>query len=253
MLKPGMEKMKEILFICFVLRNTLCSESKCPYDHFVKCDISLPKSPVAFLSSVSHTGVNEAECFSKMTSFEWALAVVCPSSLFCGFGVDLNRNYFSEGINVFAPLEEHCHIIADSHKTDCDTITNKLYKSGILRGELIDTDMKGFHYEGKGDQNCAQNRSGRVRPGGGSGATFIGRQGVKTWTEESSVRGAWTGQLLLDPREILIAKVGKAVGCCLHCILPVRTFQSKETSPHSISSTNNSPKNFIPIGREYMK
>ncbi len=124
----------EMIFLFEILLGTISASAECPFLDIADCGVVVPKHPVATVAPVVYAGVNEAQCVNKMAEFQWDLALFCPSSLFCAFGLDLNGNFFSVSLTEFFPLDEVCKVFVNLLKLTCETVEKKLYQSAILPG-----------------------------------------------------------------------------------------------------------------------
>ena len=101
------------------------------------CDVPIPKHPMADLVTVRYSGFSREKCLSHMADFKWRLAFFCPSSFFCGLGLNLDTNYHSLGFSdEFVPMKETCEMIVNKDKIDCEEAEEKLYDSGVLKSHF---------------------------------------------------------------------------------------------------------------------
>ncbi len=99
------------------------------------CGFNVTKFPVTAITEVSHTGLSVERCANRFERFFWSLGVYCPSSRFCGFGINLDEDYYSlSGAASTEPLDEICYLVVNKFKYDCDSLQKTLLKVGILEG-----------------------------------------------------------------------------------------------------------------------
>ncbi len=106
------------------------------YDKLEQCELKLAKHPVSNTVTVAYGGYSRSQCVDMMYEFKWALGLYCPDSLFCGLGLDLDKNYFSESFEV-VPVTERCQLIVNKNSIKCEIAEDKLYDSGILLSETF--------------------------------------------------------------------------------------------------------------------
>ncbi|XP_063728018.1 latent-transforming growth factor beta-binding protein 2-like isoform X2 [Symsagittifera roscoffensis] len=99
----------------------------------VNCDFVLPKNPVSSIAQVPRVGVSLEQCVDNMEAFKWELGMFCPSSHFCGLGIDLSVRYDMRLAQEFEPLWETCFMLTDEEQFSCQAVRSLLYESTLLR------------------------------------------------------------------------------------------------------------------------
>ena len=108
------------------------------------CYYVIPKNPVFTIVKVPILGVaSQSECVMRMVQFDWSIGLFCPSSMFCGFGLELDRAEVKNGDVLEAErakaADELCFVMIRSDKTECESFMATLYKIGILQRKFWNT------------------------------------------------------------------------------------------------------------------
>ncbi|XP_075253199.1 uncharacterized protein LOC142345000 [Convolutriloba macropyga] len=93
----------------------------------------MAKIPLSGFTVTSYNSLTETKCEQRMIRFKWDIGLYCPSSHFCGMGIDLNKTYGFESSTEFTPLQEVCHLLVNNHLTNCEETKENLFSVGILK------------------------------------------------------------------------------------------------------------------------
>ncbi len=120
----------------FAIFSAAVSEEKFCFlaESLQKCEVGVPKTPVANFVETQYSGYSSEKCLQKMSDFKWRSGLFCPDSLFCGFGLDFTTEIDNSDTEV-KPLNEVCFIFVDQSKETCDSIREKLEDVGIAKSE----------------------------------------------------------------------------------------------------------------------
>ena len=111
--------------------------------NFELCQFELPKTPISVtLVTVPLSDViGQSNCTRRMAQFHWSEALFCPTSSFCGMGLDLLTSEGQRYSDVIKkhhervlPVTELCGIIVERTRTSCLEVLTALYEIDILRG-----------------------------------------------------------------------------------------------------------------------
>ena len=109
----------------------LCDDTK----SIIRCQFDMAKIPLSGFTVTSYNSLTETKCEQRMIRFKWDIGLYCPSSHFCGMGIDLNKTYGFESSTEFTPLQEVCHLLVNNHLTNCEETKENLFSVGILKRE----------------------------------------------------------------------------------------------------------------------
>ena len=103
------------------------------------CDFEVPKNRISLATSVVHGGYSVAQCEQTMRDFKWEVMIFCPKSIFCGLGLDLDKDFYEllQGSVNSKPVDETCQIVIRKDGNTCDTVIQKLFDARILPGKKI--------------------------------------------------------------------------------------------------------------------
>ncbi|XP_075252255.1 uncharacterized protein LOC142344478 isoform X3 [Convolutriloba macropyga] len=136
-----------IFSLCSLKFAEILSSEKClNLRSITRCQLDLLKIPLASYTVTSHPSLTEENCLGRMQTFKWAIGLFCPSSHFCGMGVNFDSKYDSEQSQEFTPLNEVCHVLVNTEFTTCEETKATLFSVGILRKSAWSCLSHGYIY-----------------------------------------------------------------------------------------------------------
>ena len=124
-------------FILFTnIYQTLSFQSCDELNSIVRCEIETPKIPISTHTVIPYLSLTERQCISHMQMFKWNVGLFCPSSEFCGLGIDFGNHYRYQEATEFKPLQEVCHVLVNRELTSCGEAEADLSSTGMLRSKF---------------------------------------------------------------------------------------------------------------------
>ena len=97
------------------------------------CDYVISPEPIVKFVLNQRMGETLNTCLMHFERFDWSFGVFCPDIAFCGFGLDLDRDYTSSwDREMFSPAGQICYVIADSDENTCEQVKQQLQMNKLF-------------------------------------------------------------------------------------------------------------------------